>query len=221
MGLSFIQRPSTGGTTNVDIGVGPSQIPTNAITETKVNAKLATYPILTKSVGVEEAQLTDNARVLSLLSTGLAPINTSLAGIDSDITAIEETIAGLGDGAAKKMSWQAITTESLEEGMYICVYRDGTTTKCMRANAVSGQMANGYVEANYGVGVVVDYFKDGTINEKGNDLAAGKIWLSDVTPGRAMSAPPLARSGHYSQQLGESVGVNKHSVDFGFVIKLT
>lgn len=220
MGLTFIPRPSTGGTTNVDIGVGPSQIPTNAITETKVNTKLATYPILTKSVGVEEAQLTDNARVKSLIETAISPIDIHLVNIDTDLETLGTAVEDLSNRATK-LSYKAISAESLEEGMYIHVYRDGTTTKCIRANAVTGHIANGYVEANFNNAVEVTYFKGGTVNEKGNDLAAGKIWLSNVTPGKAMSAPPLARSGHYSQLLGESIAPNKHAVDFGFVIKLT
>lgn len=211
---------SGGGGSSVDIGPGDSQVPTNLITAGKVQAKLDTYPILGKTVGTAGSHLTDNDRVIDLIGGELDPVVQEVVNINQSLSSVTQTVQNIVNNPPVTRPYhEAVCTESLQEGMYIKVFRDGLITRCSRADGVNGLLADGFVLLDYAVGATVKYYDSGE-NEKGNELPAGKIYLSDVTPGRAMSIPPAARSRHYLQVLGESIGLNKHLFKPGLSIQL-
>lgn len=217
----MIQKSGEGGGT-YDVGSNANQIPTNAIAADKVQAKLDTYNILTKVFGNLDVNIPDIAKVKALIAAVTDPITGQVSShttsinniIDVLLVDLENQIAALG-----APGFTATTEENLEDGMYIHVFRSGNVAKCIRANATTGHLANGYVLSDYLLGAEVTYFRTGD-NTKGNDLPAGKIWLSGTTPGLAASAPPAMRSGKYLQELGASIGLNKHLVEFGSGIQL-
>lgn len=216
--MRLIPLPSEGGsgTGEVDVGSAPSQIPNNTIVQSTVNT------IITSMIGSDPEDIPTNQQVnqsISNVTQNITSIEEQLIGVTENNTQLTQQITNIiNNPEIVRPFIEAISSESLMEGMYIKIFRDGDVTKCCRANAATGILANGFVLANYDVGANTKCYIGE--NEKGNDLPAGKLYLSAVTPGRASSTPPVEKSGHWLQEIGESIGLNKHMFKVGLTIHL-
>lgn len=212
--MRLVPIPGSGGEGgDVDIGIGGSQIPTNTLIQSQ-------YPIVSKAIGTLGENVPTVDTVTSLISSSVSDVAAEVDTIVETVNNIQQAIEDLETTPAEMRTLgKAFAAESLEEGMYIHAYRDGTTTRCLRANAATGLLSNGYVETAAAVSAEVVYYLNG-FNSKANDLPGGKIYLSATTPGRASSTPPAQRSTYWLQELGESIGVNKHQFQPGFSLQL-
>lgn len=217
--MRLIPLPSEGGsgTGEVDVGTAPSQIPNNTIVQNTVTT------IIEGMVGTDPTDIPTNQQVtqqITVVNENITNVEEQLTEVIQQNTSITQQLTNIVNNPELVRPFiKAVCTESLLEGMYIKMFRDGDITKCCRANAATGILTNGFVLMDYAVGATVKCYNTGE-NEKGNDLPAGKLYLSATTPGRASSTPPEEKSGHWFQEIGESVGLNRHLFKEGLTIHL-
>lgn len=196
--FTFLIPRGGGNSTNIEVGSAPSQVPTNNIVNNIINQN---NTIINQNISTAINNVTEEI---------IQQVNNNITQEINNIINNPEVVRPFNE---------ATCTESLEEGMYIKVYRDGDETKCCRTDPINGLLATGFVLANYNVGETVKYYDSGE-NSKGNDLGAGKLYLSTSIKGRASLTPPSSKSGHWFQEIGESVGPNRHLFKLGLSIQL-
>lgn len=207
----FIPKFNVTNTTTVDIGTGPAQIPNNTIVQNKLN----TYDILTKSVGTENNQLTDNARVISLIEEPLIPIVETITNISQTVND-NNIFISLNEG---RLSSKLLCMEPLIKGRYVSIYKEGGVNKLRHANASLGYLANGYILNDFNNNSLVTYYYTGE-NPFGNSLAIGSLYLDYLSDGHGSNTPPPDKSGFWLQELGEVITPTLHLFQLGMKLRL-
>lgn len=207
--MSSITIINNSGTSEVDIGTGATQIPNNTIVQNKLN----TYPILSKSVGSTDPELTDNARVKSLLSEAVDLLEETDNNIIEEINLIKATpVSG-------KVPFILPCSENMLPGKYVNIWHDDGVSKLRLANASNGRLADGFIEKAFNIGEDATFYKFGK-NDYGNLCPRGQLYLSATSPGDASIDRPADHSGFWCQEIGQCVGDNEHIFQLGFVIQL-